>query len=562
MYGEKLFHSIDFVEDNSNLWLEGEKCPGGSCVVFTYYKQSSLEATTMIKGMGRWIRKCYGEDIVADIFTMFHFKANRGFKYNKQTGLFTTPQERQRSNNLKKDHKISIIQKLKKLQDEENVKQKNKKEVEKSKAETVSEAMKVNLPEDESPKPKKKKKSKKKKGSNSNQSSPTKESHNSDKSATTTPDTHTENNAEDLSTLPSELETIEEKSQEDDESSNVTRKIRDAKLKSLVQKKDPDLDSLENTSQARARPANVNINSNSSVASSLTNFSLQSNSTNQSISSNYSVSSKDSTVQGTNKSPTTNTSNSSKRSKYELTAKMIAQIHNGSEEDLSEDELRRRVLAYQEMKILEAKQIAEAEVAKYIQKKKDTFCNTETTTSPSDPFKTPKSSPQKSVNPPPSYKDVNNNTKNQVNQSIQSEESKNIEEPEEKPPYSDSNTTSTPPPNTTNKQETEPSTPSDINIIPIAQPSASSPPTNPNTTTPKKLSYSQALQTPPNPKQLVSPDPSQKPSKKVPTNTSNPTTKTNKSIEKSETRKSQRLQHKESTSQSKRAGRGNTGKGK
>ena len=67
MYGEKLFHSIDFVEDNSNLWLEGGKCPGGSCVVFTYYKQSSLEATTMIKGMGRWIRKCYGEDIAAEL---------------------------------------------------------------------------------------------------------------------------------------------------------------------------------------------------------------------------------------------------------------------------------------------------------------------------------------------------------------------------------------------------------------------------------------------------------------------------------------------------------------
>ena len=54
MHGTNLFHSVDYFSDSSNLWLNGQKCNGAACCIFSYYDVNASEATTMVKGMGKW----------------------------------------------------------------------------------------------------------------------------------------------------------------------------------------------------------------------------------------------------------------------------------------------------------------------------------------------------------------------------------------------------------------------------------------------------------------------------------------------------------------------------
>ena len=395
--GDPLFHSVDYIEDNSKLWLDGEKCPGGSCVIFTFYKQVANEATTMIKGLGRLIKKFFGTNIAAEMFTLYHFKANKGYQWNVNTGLFITPQDKQRKNNQRKDKKMETINKLKRLQEEEKAKAKLKEEENKSKSMLINEATSVNDKDHDNKeqgkttrnsKKKKKSKKKNKRAASTPPSAPSPESPKDKSPADESPKNPPSPDKDPPTTHPSPDPKEEQRNPVDsigDTASNVTEQIRDAKLKSILKKKDPDMDSVENTSQTRERPSNININSNGSVASSLTNISIGSQGTSMSdLLSKESDSSK-TTVAGSNKS-SSKSSNSTRKSKYEMTSKMISTIDNGSEADLSSTELRRRVKAYQEMKILEAKQIAEAEVEKYLVKrtKKATKKNPETEDKPSN----------------------------------------------------------------------------------------------------------------------------------------------------------------------------------
>ena len=48
LVGTRLFHSVDFFADSNDLWIDGQKCAGGSCCVFTYYEEATNEAATMI----------------------------------------------------------------------------------------------------------------------------------------------------------------------------------------------------------------------------------------------------------------------------------------------------------------------------------------------------------------------------------------------------------------------------------------------------------------------------------------------------------------------------------
>ena len=143
---------------------------------------------------------------------------------------------------------------------------------------------------------------------------------------------------------------------EEDENSNLTKEIRSKELAAMVQKNhDNDLDSLENTSEAYQKPSNVKMHDdNNSVASSLTNESLQSQET---TISKLSIES-----QGTNASlisaktnQSSNSSSSSKRSSYELTSSMVEKIGiEAIKEGLSPDELEKRIQSYQELKFNEA----------------------------------------------------------------------------------------------------------------------------------------------------------------------------------------------------------------
>ena len=356
------------------------------------------------------------------------------------------------------------------------------------------------------------------------------------------------------------METIEENSEEyDSDSIDVTKQIKDAKLKALVQKRDPDMDSVENSSQVKERPSNVRITSDSSVASSITNFSMQSVASDESISSNYSCSSKDSTVANSNKSSGKSTG-SSKRSKYELTTNMIEYIHNGSEEDISEEELRRRVLAYQEVKIQEAKQVAEAEVAKYVKKKKQQFLsstdakdseNSNAEKAPAIEFDSDK---KESGNKPPA-------TPSPLKEPPKSQDNTPKFLPQTQTTPISLKSTIESPPKIVKQTETEKNgynpSPSTMKVNAEISKETSKSPSG-------IMSYSQALRTPTKETTQVSPD-TRSNSKNIKQqqkqNNSKETTNSS-SNNNSNIRKSQRLKNKDLSSSSTRAGSVNTGKEK
>ena len=73
LYGTNLFHAVDFVGDSSKLWIDNQLGPGGSCHIFSFYKQTESEATTMITGLGKYVYKKYGKKTASICFTADHF---------------------------------------------------------------------------------------------------------------------------------------------------------------------------------------------------------------------------------------------------------------------------------------------------------------------------------------------------------------------------------------------------------------------------------------------------------------------------------------------------------
>lgn len=100
-YGTRLFHSVDYFEDCGNLWLDRQKCSGGSCCVFTYYEDAPNKVSTMIKGMGRMIANKWNLDFAAELFTTPHFRASKGYKWHTNIRKFSSPQIRHMKLNKK-----------------------------------------------------------------------------------------------------------------------------------------------------------------------------------------------------------------------------------------------------------------------------------------------------------------------------------------------------------------------------------------------------------------------------------------------------------------------------
>ena len=91
LHDTRLFHSVDFFEDCSTLWLDGQKCAGGSCCIFTYYEEATNEATTMIRGMGRMLVKKFNKEVAGQFFTLPHFRASKGYRWSTSQRRFSTP---------------------------------------------------------------------------------------------------------------------------------------------------------------------------------------------------------------------------------------------------------------------------------------------------------------------------------------------------------------------------------------------------------------------------------------------------------------------------------------
>ena len=115
LFGTRLFHSVDYFEDSSQLWIDGQKCDGGSCCIFTYYEDATSEAATMIRGLGRMVAKEYTTDIAGQMFTLPHFRASKGYRWSTSQRRFSTPQVRQMIANKKFDNQLKALRILEKL---------------------------------------------------------------------------------------------------------------------------------------------------------------------------------------------------------------------------------------------------------------------------------------------------------------------------------------------------------------------------------------------------------------------------------------------------------------
>jgi hypothetical protein len=109
MYGCNLFHSVDYFQESNNLWINSQKCDGSTCCVFTYYQANHIEASTMMKGMGKMIVKEFGSELAGLMFNINHFKGNQGYRWSKTLRKFSTPEKRRMKANQAFDHNLPVI---------------------------------------------------------------------------------------------------------------------------------------------------------------------------------------------------------------------------------------------------------------------------------------------------------------------------------------------------------------------------------------------------------------------------------------------------------------------
>ena len=119
LFGSPMFNTVDYVQDNSNMWVNNKPCSGGPCVIFTFYKKAKEEARTMIDGLGRYVARIHGTNTASPLFKAQHFRATKGWRYRPSLGLFETPHERQKQANLEKDRKKYALDIIRTLNEEE-----------------------------------------------------------------------------------------------------------------------------------------------------------------------------------------------------------------------------------------------------------------------------------------------------------------------------------------------------------------------------------------------------------------------------------------------------------
>jgi hypothetical protein len=112
LYNTSLFHSIDYVEDTSKLWIDGAEGPGGAAHVFTFYETVQMEAEEFIMGMGRYIARTRGKRMALAMFDSDHFDASSQWKWDTEKMSFVTPIKKLAYANLRYDNNLPAIKAL------------------------------------------------------------------------------------------------------------------------------------------------------------------------------------------------------------------------------------------------------------------------------------------------------------------------------------------------------------------------------------------------------------------------------------------------------------------
>ena len=339
MVGTNLFHSVDFFEDSSNLWINGQKCDGAACCIFTYYDVNAAEASTMVKGMGKMVLREYGEDIASRIFNLTHFKGNSGYRWSKALRRFSTPALRRMKANKTFDHNLPAINVLMKRKKEKQLMEERKKQL---KAQKDTEVLA-------------KRKTKKQivEGDSGDKVDLTLDGNSEDDDQDLLPEEEIQNLVDDTSS-PTHLE----------EDSLVVDRIKAKQMQHLIEvQKDDDLEDLDDNSVSSVKPFDINVDDNNSTTSTLKNQSIESRDSRLSGASAATVNSTDLTI-------------STVKSKFGVSNSIIEKIaKEGMEKGLTADEIELQVQQYQALKFNEAKLAASAAVEKYIKASGHIFSN-------------------------------------------------------------------------------------------------------------------------------------------------------------------------------------------
>ena len=78
-----IFLSVDFVAKADDMWFRNTKGKGGACYYLSHYSWDSGEATTIAKGLGRYLAHYYGMEAVEEFFSADHWKVTQQWKWNK-----------------------------------------------------------------------------------------------------------------------------------------------------------------------------------------------------------------------------------------------------------------------------------------------------------------------------------------------------------------------------------------------------------------------------------------------------------------------------------------------
>ncbi len=122
LYQQPLFHMVDFVPDTSKLWMGNRTGPGGPAHVFTYYSPMAGEAQTMVRGIGRYIGRMFGSEVVAKIFDSVYWDTTKGWRWSDSKKKFETPEQKLLDGNMAHDYNLGTITILRQMQLEEEQK--------------------------------------------------------------------------------------------------------------------------------------------------------------------------------------------------------------------------------------------------------------------------------------------------------------------------------------------------------------------------------------------------------------------------------------------------------
>ena len=343
MYGTNLFHSVDYFSDSSNLWLNGEKCDGNACCVFTYYEVNASEASTMVKGMGKMVLKEFGEDTASEAFSLNHFKGNSGYRWSTALRRFSTPALRRMKANKSFDHNLPAITVLMQHKRQKELEEEKKKQREaESLSAIASKKSKQSLVETvQNP-------------TATSERAVTLATNDSNIGQVDVSATLMEDDAIDIDPVGL-TEGNENNTDEDDEDSRVYEMIKTKQLQKLVSANhDKDLNDLDDRSTASNKPYDIDLNDNNSIASSLTNLSSTSTVEKISGASRSDISADDVTF-------------TTKKTRYGISESVIEKMaKEGVKNGMTSGQLEEQVQRYQALKFNEAKNAASAAVAKFL----------------------------------------------------------------------------------------------------------------------------------------------------------------------------------------------------